>query len=398
MTRRLLFLLGQTEREIIRWAIADGSEVLDFGAIEGVAGLAAVAPYAGGVSETVALLPGEQVASRRMATAPRSGAKLRAAAAYLMEDELAESTELLQVGAGSIGSRPVAFAARTEIIRGWRAAFKAAAIDLDVITADYLALSCSSEEATIIEDRGRVIAGFESGGCTLEKDLFRALAPGLFERPLPRFVVFGDDALCAALPEGSATERRGPSGDALLVGVFARALNASVPPNFLQRSFFQRKQLASAFGPWRRAAALAAAFAGAGFLTMIADGTRLARSEARWMESVQDLHQQRFPEAASENPVEYARKRLAAGGDDASFLTITSRIAAAVASNDAVRIDRIRFESVRGDYLISIRSNTDSAIVAFKADLARAGIAAAESGGFRKSGGFWSGDLKVRFQ
>lgn len=398
MTRRLIFLLGRTEADLVRWAIADGGEVLDFGAAEGAPGLAAIAPYASDVGEVVALLPGEQVACRRMPTAPKSGAKLKAAAAYLMEDELAEATEFLQVAAASTPALSVALAARATIVRGWLAAFETAGIDIDVLTADYLALSSSVEEATLVEDGARVIAAFAGVGFAIEKDLFRSLAVGLFATPPAAFRVLGDDAICAALTEGSEIERLGPSGDAAVLRAIAKALDAAASPNFLQKRLFRQKQLAGALGPWRRAAALAAGLVAVGFLSTIVEGVQLSRAEARWTESAKELHAQRFPDAADEEPVAYARKRLASGGDEAPFLLITSRVAVAVEANDAIDIDRLRFDSARGDYTVSIRSKSDAAVEAFKADLARAGVAAADSGGFRKTGEFWSGDLKARLQ
>lgn len=397
MTRRLLFLLGQTESDLIRWAIAAGGEVLDFGAIEGADGLASIAPFAREASETVALIPGEQVASRVLPTAPKSRTKLLAAASCLMEDELAEAMELVQVGAAS-GQSAVAMAARADVVRGWLAAFEGAGIDLDVLTADYLALASSNDRATIIEDRARVIAAFAGTGCALEKDLFCALAPGLFDAPSPQFLVFGDEALCASLPGDGAIDRAGHSGDAAVLGAIAQALNTARPPNLLEKRFFRKKQLVGVLGPWRRAAALGAALAAVAFLSVMAEGARFSRAEAAWERSARELHESRFAEAAAEDPAEYARRRLAAGGGEASFLIITSRLAAAIEANGAVEIDRVRFDAARGDYIISVKSKSDAAVEAFKGDLAQAGVAAADSGGFRRTGDAWSGDLKARLQ
>lgn len=103
-----------------------------------------------------------------------------------MEDELAEAVELVQVGTAS-GQSAVAMAARADVVRGWLAAFEGAGIDLDVLTADYLALASSNDRATIIEDRARVIAAFAGTGCALEKDLFALWRPASLMRRRPSF-------------------------------------------------------------------------------------------------------------------------------------------------------------------------------------------------------------------
>lgn len=398
MTRRLLFLLGRTERDLTRWAIASDAEVLDFGAVEDAGGLSTITPYASGVAEVVALLPGEQVACRRMPTALKSAAKLKAAAAYLMEDELGEASDLLEVGAATTSALSVAFAAKAEVVRGWLAAFEAAGMEPDVLSADYLALGSSIDEATIIADRGRVLAAFAGVGFALERDLFLKLGPELFASPPGHVRVLGDEALAGVLPTATAVDVTGPSGDAAILREVARAVSAAAPPNFLQRRLFRRKKLAGAIGPWRRAAALAALLAGAAFASMIADGARFARAEARWTETAIKLHQQRFPDAAAEDPVDYARGRLATGGGEASFMLISARLAAAVEANGAVQVNRVRYDLDRGDYIVSIGSKSDAAVEAFKAELGRVGVAASDSGGFRRNGDTWSGDVKVRLQ
>lgn len=398
MTRRLFLLLGQRESDLVRWAIASGPEVLDFGAVEGAGGLATLAPYTDDVGEIVALLPGEKVACRRMPSAPKSAGKLKAAAVYLMEDELAEATGALHVGAAASPALAVAFAARAEIVRGWRAAFEAASLDIDTLSADYLALSSTIEEATVVADGDRVVAAFAGVGFAIEKEQFRALAADLFAAPPSVFRLIGEETLTKSLPETSAVDWLGPGKDAAVLAEYARALNAKAPPNFLERRFVRKKALAGVLGPWRRAAALAAGLAAAALVATAADGIRFARAEAAWNASAKMLHTQRFPEAASADAVEHARKRLAAGGDDASFLLISSRIAATAEKGGDVEIDRVRYDAARGDFIVSVRSKSDAAIETFKTELASAGVAADDSGGFRKNGEAWTGDLKARLQ
>jgi type II secretion system protein L len=398
VTRRLILLLGETQTERIRWAAANGGEVLQSGGLEGADALKELTSLARDGGEIVALLPGQQVSCRRLPTAPRNAAKLRQAARYLMEDELAEAAERLEIGAAAAPSRTIAFAARADIVRGWRETFSEAGLDIDILSTDYLCLSSGAQEASIVADGGRILVAFAGIGLAVEAELFEKLAPGLFAEAPSVIAFIGEERLSKSFPGASAVDWLGPSDDRAVLGALARALASASPPNFLQKRLFRGKALSAAFGPWRRSAALAAGLGGAFLVSMAADGARLARAEARWTESARDLHRAHFPEAASEDPAEFARKRLAAGGDEAQFLLISARIAQTTQASDGVDIDRIRFDAGRGDYVVSLRSESDGAIEAFKTGLAAAGIAATDSGGFRRNGEFWTGDLKVRLQ
>lgn len=398
MTAMLILLLGDGLQRPIRWAkVADG-KIQRSATADGAAGLASLAEEAGEFGSLVALLPGEQVAVRRMPAGPKNRTKLRSAARYLMEDELAEAGDALEINAAQSKDLSVAFAARADIIRGWVQAFADAGLDCDVLSADFLALPSTAEEATVLIDGERVVAAFAGVGFALEADLFRAVSPKIFAEGPALFRVIGEDEIAKSLPPTSAIDWLGPADMAAILGHYARAIGENPPPNFLPKPFFRKRALMAAATPWRRAAMIAASLAGAFLIYLGGDAARASRVEARWAKAAREVHERAFPEAAAQDPAAHARSLLAGGGGGPSFVALASRLAAALGPKDDVEVDRIRWDAARGDLVISVRTKSDAAIDAFKAALTANGLDAQDNGGFRRDGEEWAGDVSARLK
>lgn len=393
MAERLIFLLGDSPGAPLRWGRYEDARLIEGGWMENAAGLPALGARAA-ADFVAALLPGEQTAARRMASAPRGAAKARAAALYLMEDELGESADQLHVAAAG----DLAIAVKTAIVEDWLAAFAAAGIELDLLSADYLALPSSADQGVIIFDEGRVVAAVDRAGFALEDGLFDALAPRLFETGPARLRALGAAPMLRRLPDAIAVESLGAADDARLLDLYAAALAEAPAPNFLQGRYQRRRALAPMLRPWRRAGALAAAAAALFVVSLAAEGVRADAAARTWTEAARRVHGERFPEAAAEDPVTHARRALAKQGSDASFLLLAARFAGALEKNDAVEIERIRFNAARGEFIVSVKSRSDSGIEELKQTLAAAGVATQDSGGYRRAGVYWSGDLLARTQ
>lgn len=392
MSDLLLLLLGPSTDAPLRWGAFDGARLLEGGWIDNAEALSDLPESAKGARRVAALLPGEQVASRPMTTAPKGAVRLRAAAAYLMEDELGENADALRIAVATDRAPPVAIAARNEIIGNWLSALAQAGLECDVLSADYLALPLNGETALVVADGERVIAAFNGTGASIELDLFAELAPQLFGAQ-KRVALIGDPGLAKLLP--GETDFLGEADDARILSIFADAVRASAPANFVQAKLFNRKALETVIAPWRRVGMLAAALAGLLFLSVIVDGVRAERIANRWEAAAERLHRQYFPEEENVDPVAFARGRLNEGGGS-SFLFLSSKFAEALAANDEIEIDRIRYNAARGEFVVSIRSRSDAAIEALKTTLAEAGVTAQDSGGYRNIGGVWTGELSAR--
>ena len=144
---------------------------------------------------------------------------------------------------------------------------------------------------------------------------------------------------------------------------------------------------------WRNVGVIAAGLGCLFLVSIAAEAWRNDRESNQWANLSQELHDQYFPDVTGADPVNHARIILASGTDSASFLLLSSRFAEAIEKNEEVQIDRIGFDSTQGRYTVSIRSQSDTAIEALRADLTAMGVTVRDNGGYRQSRGQWIGEL-----
>lgn len=399
MTENFLLLLAGASPEVpLRWGRFEGRRLIEGGWLESAADVAGLAPEAGIIERVIVLLPGEQVATRRTATLPRNASKARAAAVYVMEDELGEAADNLHVAVASAGDAALAIACKRMIVEGWLAAFVAAGVEPDILSADYLTFTPLAENATVVFDGQRVVAAFEGAGLAAELDLFTMLAPHLFKTAPMRIEAVGDATLRRLLPVESEIDWLGAADDARILAFYGAAVAEAGPPNLLQGQFARKRAFAPAFAPWRRTAVIAASAAALFMAGIVAQALRAEYAASEWTKAARDMHAARFPEDAAADPVDHARAMLANGGVGSSFLALASRFGEAVGKHEAVAIDRIRFNAANGEFAVSVRSTTDTGIDELKATLESLGVATQDSGGYRRSGDHWSGELSARLK
>ncbi|MBB5518753.1 type II secretion system protein GspL [Amphiplicatus metriothermophilus] len=397
MTDLLLMLLGESPDAPLRWGRVRDGRLIEGGRLDDARGLAALQDHAAEASLVAALLPGEQVATRRLAAPPRDERKLRAAAEFLIEDELGEPIADLHVAVGADARGALAVAVRRRIVENWLEAFAGAGIGCALLSADYLALPPADNAAVVIFDGARVVAAMPDGGFAVETALFERIAAGVFSDEVERISVLGDAVHRRLLPRTVALEWLGASGDAALILAYAQAIAESSPVNLRQGAYRRRRDWRAAFAPWRRAAALAAALAALLLVAGVADGLRAHRIADRWSEAASAVHATAFPDAVGENPAAHARRVLAAGGGP-SFLALSARFAEAVEATGTVEIERITFDAARGDFIVSVRSRSDADIEDLKQRLAALGVETRDSGGYRRAGADWVGELAARMR
>lgn len=399
MSSALILLLGLTTAAPIRWARLAGGGLVEFGRVDGAEGLSTLAGLAAGSDTVAAILPGEQAALRRLPSPPKSEAKFRSAAAYLLEDELAEPIDALHVAIDSRDGQGLAIAARKSVIEAWLGAFASAGVAPTVLTADYLLLlQSSADEGTLVFEGGRVVAAGGASGFAAETELFEHVRAAAPMTGAGRLTAFGDRAhveamLHGAMLDGATLDWAGPADDATLLGHYGALLEEHAPPNLLQGAYRRRRAFAPAFAPWRRSAALLAASLAALAVFAVADGFRSARTADRLEQVALAAHRSAFPEAAAEDPARHARRVLGAGAGGGSFLSLASRFAEAAEADGRVQIDRISYDAARGQMIVSVRSSSDVDIEALKTRLAEKGVTARDNGGYRRSGAFWIGEL-----
>lgn len=396
MTDLVVFKLGQSPAEPVAWGTFASGALVEVGRVSDVDELATIALRFDRNARFVALAPGEQVAMREISAPPRQSAKLIAAAGLLLEDELAAPVSDLHIAVSS-GEPRVVFAIAKAMIDDWLAAFDAAGITLTEICADYAAIGGSSATAVLVLDKGRVIASRGAAGFAVEIDLAQAIAPAFL-------AAAGDAAIIAYGPNGFAgdwidkpIDRRIMTHEADFMSVFGAALlSKPAPTNLLQGAYRRRLQHSFKIGAYRRTAILAAGLASAVVVSGAAAGFKDARVASIYEQSAAAMHKAAFPTFSGGEIRSHARQMLASGVKAASFMELSARLDASLEGEDGVAIDRIRFDGARGQFTFSIRSNSDAGIEAFRASLEANGLAASDSGGYRRSGDAWIGEMSAR--
>jgi type II secretion system protein L len=352
----------------------------------------------GGVEENVrlvALLPGEQVAMRTLPAPPRQNAKLNSAACLLLEDELASPIEGQHIAILRGEQAAQVAAIDRNIIQTWRDGFSDAGLPLSVLTPDYACLNGAEEHGGLFIDKNRLIGNFGGQGFAAEPDIAKlVIADHLAARPDATFGVYSPKE-SAVFADNPRFERLGEAGDDDLLTLAARAIENDAAVNLLQGEFRPpRKKLVEA-SHWRRPAMLAAGLALLFLCGALADGWRASRIADRYASEAQRIHDEAFPDAGNVDIRAHARNILGSGAQGASFLALSDVVGRALESHENVAVDRVRYDQARGVYVFSIRSLSDSEIAAFRESLAGLGAASAETGGYRRSGQYWIGEMTV---
>lgn len=395
MSDLLVLLLGESPEAPLRWGFLRTGSLVENGVVDCAASLSGLPEGVRDAERIVALLPGEQVAVRRMPSAPKGAAKALAAASLLIEDELGEPAETLHIALSPTASGYRTIAVRRNIMDDWRAAFLEAGVSPDILSTDYLALPLKDDAAVLVCESERVVGACRDEGFAVESALFSSLGAGLFLAPPARVDVFGDAEVAARLAGESAVNWLGPAKDEHVLPLYAEG--AEKAPNLLQGRYVWRRALAPELALWRRAGAMAAGLAAVLALTLVLEALRADRTAARWTALAQEVHASAYPEAASADPAAHARSVLNAGGG-AAFTALSTHFAEALDENESVVIERVRFNAARGEYVVSLASPSDDGIETLRAALSARGVEAVDHGGYRRDGGTWTGELTARAQ
>lgn len=365
--------------------------------MEGVAGLSPIAGRWTEDTRVVAVLPGEQVALRDIPSPPKQQAKLKAAAGYLLEDELAESVDELHVAlaAGADGAR--AYAISKMLMKGWLGAFAEVGVTISELTVDFDIIGGSTGVCVIAGDHGRIIASRGVAGFAAEIALADLVAPSFLQAAGEAAIVSYGAHEHVGRWAAAPVERRPLAHEADLLALFGAHLGAKGGRvNFLTGEFKAKRTYAVELGAWRRPAALAASLAASLVLLGAASGLRDWRVAERYETTARTLHKSAFPTFEGGDIRDHARGLLAGGARSAGFLDMTARLTAGLEAHDGVLIERIRYDAARGQYSFSIRSASDAGIEAFRTGLSKFGVEATDNGGYRRTGEQWVGEMTAR--
>ncbi|HBK92004.1 MAG TPA: hypothetical protein DDZ68_10075 [Parvularcula sp.] len=371
--------------------------MVEAGGVEGVAALPGVLERLPADRRIVAVLRGEQVAMRDIPSPPRQPAKLKAAAGYLLEDELAEAVDELHIAISTGAEGVRAYAISKPLMRSWADAFAEAGVTLAEMSVDYALIGGSSGVCVIAANRDRIIAARGGAGFAAELPLAEIVAPAFLaaagEAAIVSYGAHEHLGRWAAAP----VERRPLAHEADLVSLFGANLGGKDGRvNFLSGEFSPKRTYTVELGAWRRPAALAAGLASGLVLLGGASGLRDWRVAERYETTAEILHKSAFPTFEGGDIRGHVRGLLASGAKTAGFLDMTARLTAGLEAHEGVSIERIRFDAGRGQYTFSIKSASDAGIEAFRTGLAAFGVEATDNGGYRRTGDQWVGEMTAR--
>ncbi|WDI31243.1 type II secretion system protein GspL [Hyphococcus flavus] len=397
MNETLILILGHSPDESVKWAFLDNGEVRLADKAENVAALALIADRARTARQIAAVVTGESAAMRAMPAPPRAAGQFRAAAGFLLEDELAEpmagihhTVSRNENGAGQV------FAIKRSVLDSWRNAFSEMGFSPDVFAPDFSLLPAALERAVILDSPERVLGCIGLQGFALEYPMAENVVVSLLsDSSIKEIIIYGDRTIAVANSEEVSVDWRGPVTDDVLFRLYGTALHGKSIPNLLQGEYRKKRDWTAAAGRWRRAGMLAAASLATIAFFSLADGMRSLRLADRLEDRTLDLHATAFPDAVDADPRSHARAILASGGGAPVFLPISTHIAESLEEIEGVQIDRVRYNAARGEYSINLRVADVQRLEEFKRALQGRGVAAIEAGGFRRSGGFFLGEMRV---
>lgn len=399
MTDLVVLKLGQSPGDPVAWGAFTDGRLAEAGRVASVGALAGATDRFAAAARIIAVLPGEQVALRDIPSPPKQTTKLRAAAGYLLEDELAENVDDLHVvvTTGLDGAR--AFAISKALIKSWIEAFADAGVAVTGFGVDYALIGGGPSVCVVAADRGRIIAARGGAGFAAELSLADMIAPSFLQAAGDAAIISYGAHEHVGRWATAPVERRPLAHEADLVALFGESLLAKGEhPEFLSGEYRPKRQHSIQLGMWRRPAALAAGLAVALVALGASSGLKDWRIAERYETTAESLHKSAFPTYEGGDIRAHARGLLASGAKTAGFLEMTARLTSGLEAHPGVSIERIRYDAARGQYVFSIRSTSDSGIEAFRTGLLTSGIEATDNGGYRRTGDQWIGEMTARAQ
>lgn len=299
------------------------------------------------------VVPGAAVVTRYVALPPQVNARAHAAAAFLLEDDLAADGDTLHfaLDTANTQTRMVAVTARTQMDL-WRTRLAELGVKPTVITPDYLALPPGAVRAC----DGMVLARSAEGGFTVESELVSWVSDGLRAEPVSR---------AAMLREMFATLRQG----------------ASI--NLLQGAYAPRRDWAALGKQWRRAGELAAAVLALAVVGQLAEAWQYNRRADAAAARAEVILRRALPDVKRVvNPVAQMRARLleARAADSSGFLQMSNILFGAVSAVEGVEVESLRFDGRRGEISFTMALPSFDALEKVKAEIVRQGGAVQEGG------------------
>jgi|GEM_PF-1547565 len=348
--------------------------LVDGGSVRGRIGPEALASKAG--TDTVLVIPGDQVASQRISVPDFPDAKLMKILPGLLDGRLALAQEerhfaLMGTRDGETGERLVGVMAKS-VLQAALGFSEANGLPVRTVVPDYMLLPVPEEGAVAAKIGEFVLARISDGtGFSVEADLAAAM-----------------------LGEAGAASKQMSDAEFEELLVHAQAAEG----NLLQGAFSPRSGVADWVIFFRRAGLLAAAslmvWIGASLYAATDNFNRAdalyAKAEERFRAALPDVSRVVNMEAQMRRAVQDVRQQ---GGGE--FMILSNLAADALAGDDSTMFESMRFDGERSTLVLTVTFASFAKGEAFKTRLAEKGLVVTE-GSSRTEGARVSSELTIR--
>ncbi len=353
------------------------------------------------VDRILALLPGLETRVDRALVPSQRESEARAAAPFVIEDDLAVDPEDVHVALSPAqdDGRRILVTVDREAMAQWRRDLAAAAgRDIDLIP-ESLAWP-APEEGFVLVDRGgyALLRGADGTALSLEDDLVSVVLPAIMAdagAAVPLMVFAHHPERYTDALEGTGLETRAPVEGADFVMACAGA--GRPPLSLLQGPFKLRGRLSFDPSVWVRSGALAASLLLALVAIQVVEAVRLDARASQTHAKAEALFRETFPDVRRVvNPRAQMAARLRALGTagTAPFLALTGLLYGGLKDLGGVELQDLRYYAERGEIGARVTYRDYADLERLKARVAQRGGRLVE-GGSRQQGGVIEGDVTV---
>lgn len=397
MSDRLILIMGHSPSDPVVWGRATGPVINELGRLKTSHDVGAIIDQLDQDVSIAVILPGEQVAIRSLPNPPRNNAKLISASKYLLEDDLGEDADAIHISVTTIDDIGRIYAITKSQFEEWLSALQDCGIDPDFISSDFACLEATSAHPMVIQRHDRIIASAGERGFAADETLASFVMPALGVEASPEFSAIGDQKTLFEITRRRPT-KKGRYNDAVFLKLIAQSIDNETAVNFRQGEFKRRQKIFTGAENWRPSAILAVSVMVCALALVAANGFRDKRIADRYNLATVSLYQKAFPEIARNDIRRHAGNIVSSQSTGASFLRLSQLIATVVDGNEGLAIERIRYDASRGNFVMAIRSQSDTDIEVFRNSLANAGVIAEDNGGYRRSGSTLIGEMTARMK
>jgi len=337
------------------------------------------------------VLEGCDAISKSIELPAKTEVQARAAAPFILEDELAAPADETHFALGENrgGERQVTYIA-SSIIDNLLVTLTDAGITLSGIYPDHGLLATDDDVLQVIQipNSDVIISKNNDLGLRIEADYALNLVPGLINEIEAHTRYHGDQLTLVG------AEKRPLISDNDIIARYVNGILSSTSINLMQGAYAPTKAWGELWLIWRRAVVLAALIAAVWVGSFFFETWKLSNDIDRLDAETQAVIKEAFPNARSVAQVQ-ARLTELRRSDTNQFIQLSGILFASLQENDSTSIIGMRYDEERAEIAVSLSANSFADIEAIKSAIARRGGVLNE-GGSRQDNGTILADVTIR--